>query len=82
MEFPRHLHKPGGYYVEVIDKPQYDAVKAAGWTDVPEAHVEVPKEVRFADALNNTPIDFDETVPPAETPTPEKPKRGRKPKAQ
>lgn len=78
MEFPRHLHKPDGLYVRVIDAEQYDAAKANGWADLPEHHVEKPVEVRFEQAINGAVIDFDATAPPTDdAPV----KRGRKPKA-
>lgn len=62
MEFPRHCHKPEGLYVVVADEAQYDAVLAAGWTPLPEAHVERPVEVSYADAVKAD----------------EKPKKGKK----
>lgn len=51
MEFPRHLHKPDGLFVIVENDAQYDAVKAAGWTDQPPGAVEKPVEVRYVDAI-------------------------------
>lgn len=81
MEFPRHCHKPSGQFVVVGDADQYDQVKANGWADQPDAHVEQPVEVRFADAINGHVIDFDE-VKPADEASDESPKkRGRKAKA-
>lgn len=53
MEFPRHLHKSDGLYVVVRDDAQYDAAKAHGWADRPDAHVEKPVEVRFVDAVRD-----------------------------
>lgn len=63
MEFPRHLHKDNGQFVVVKDSEQYDACKGAGWADAPDAHVEQPVEVRYADAINGAVIDFDADEP-------------------
>lgn len=74
MEFPRHCHKPDGKFVEVTMQSEYDAVKANGWTDLPEGYVETPVKVNLADAINNVVIDFDEATEI------EPKKRGRKSK--
>jgi hypothetical protein len=65
MEFPRHLHKPGGAYVVCPDAATYDTLKAKGWALLPDAHVEQPKAVRLYDALNAAKVDFDESSPSA-----------------
>lgn len=82
MEFPRHLHKPGGLYVVPENAGEYEQLKARGWLDLPPAHVEQPTPVLMHVALNEpvnaTPIDVDEAEPADD---PEQPKRrGRKPK--
>lgn len=51
MEFPRHLHKPGGLYVICPDESNGEALKARGWLLMPPEHVEIPVEVRLYDAL-------------------------------
>lgn len=68
MEFPRHMHKPEGQYVAVVDQEQYDACAANGWGDQPEGHVEKPVEVRFFDAAADAP----------DGETPKKGKKGKK----
>lgn len=75
MDFPRHLHKPGGLFVVVDSDEKYENVKAHGWADLPEAHVEQPVEVRYEAAINGAVIDFDEAAPD-DAPK----KRGRKAK--
>jgi hypothetical protein len=52
MEFPRHLHKPGGFYVVPENQDQCDQLLARGWALVPPGHVEEPKHVTLWDALN------------------------------
>ena len=51
MEFPRHMHKPGGLFVVVGNEAQYDECAAAGWADQASEHVEKPVEVRLEDAV-------------------------------
>lgn len=64
MEFPRHLHKPGGLYVVPENAGEYEQLKARGWLDLPPAHVEQPTPVLMHVALNEpvnaTPIDVDQ----------------------
>lgn len=72
MEFPRHCHRPEGRFVRVENEAQYDAVIAAGFTDQPEAHVETPVEVTYAEAVKGEAS--------ADSEDAEKPKRGRKAK--
>lgn len=55
MEFPRHLHKPGGLYVVCPDEANFEALQPFGWALLPEAHVEQPVEVRLYDALRGEP---------------------------
>ena len=74
MDFPRHLHKDGGLYVVVENVEQYEAVKANGWADQPNAHVEQPVEVRYIDAIASSAEPSDDA--PADAPK----KRGRKAK--
>lgn len=51
MEFPRHVHQPDGRYVVVTNESDYDQLKAFGWTDQPDGHVERPVEVLLFQAL-------------------------------
>lgn len=75
MDFPRHLHKPDGYFVVCASQEQYEQLEPRGWLLEPPAHVEQPKPVGIADALAADPApDADEPAPPT--------KRGRKPKAE
>jgi hypothetical protein len=57
MEFPRHLHKPGGLYVVPENQEQCDQLLARGWALLPAAHVEQPTHVTLWDALNEPAVE-------------------------
>lgn len=83
MEYPRHLHKPDGFYCSVANAEEHAQLTARGWALLPEGHVEQPKPVRLYDALlepvREPLIDFDDDAPESEEVAPPK-RRGRKPK--
>jgi len=80
MEFPRHCHKPDGFFVKVDNQEQYDAVIANGWTDQPSAHVEKSVEVPYEQAITGAPTEAPAKAPPVEAPKTETKKQDSTPK--
>lgn len=72
-EFPKHLHKPGGAFLVVQDTTEEKAALKDGWS-----------LTKLADAEPEGPVEATDPQEPAtndEVPV-EKPKKGRKPKAE
>ena len=76
LQYPRHLHAPGGVWKIVNDAEDAAAAIAAGWALSPDGPFVTAEAVEASEDVPQEPYESDPAVPPVAA----RKKPGRKPK--